>query len=309
MSTKTFRAGIDAGGTTFKCGIMDDEGNIVQKFRVKVSTPDETISNCISFFRPVFETGRLSSFGIASFGPIDIDPQSSTYGTILQTPKPGWSLTNLKTAFGSAMGVPVRLDTDVNGALRAEIAYGAAKHVNSAAYVTIGTGIGAGVFAHNQLLAHPHHPEFGHIAVNRHPLDSSFKSVCQYHDDCLEGLASATAVHARAGDPAALAEDHPAWDIIADYLAQGCRSLFLTLRLERIILGGGLMLAPHLLNKVQVAFIRQMRGYLGVDCDIAKELVHTPALGDDAGLIGAILLGSDIDRLSSGQKLIAASAP
>ena len=134
MSTRNFRGGIDAGGTTFKCGIMDDKGNIVQKFRVKVSTPDETISSCINFFRPVFETDRLSSFGIASFGPIDIDPRSSTYGTILQTPKPGWSLTDLKTAFGSAMGVPVRLDTDVNGALRAEMAYGAAKHVDSAHY-------------------------------------------------------------------------------------------------------------------------------------------------------------------------------
>lgn len=136
------------------------------------------------------------------------------------------------------MGVPVRLDTDVNGALRAEMAYGAAKHVDSAAYVTIGTGIGAGVFANNQLLAHPHHPEFGHIPVNRHPLDLSFNSVCSYHEDCLEGLASATAVHARAGDPSELPQDHPVWDVTADYLAQACRSLFLTARLNRIILGG-----------------------------------------------------------------------
>jgi len=296
MSTRNFRGGIDAGGTTFKCGIMDDKGNIVQKFCVKVSTPDETISSCINFFRPVFETDRLSSFGIASFGPIDIDPRSSTYGTILQTPKPGWSLTDLKTAFGSAMGVPVRLDTDVNGALRAEMAYGAAKHVDSAAYVTIGTGIGAGVFANNQLLAHPHHPEFGHIPVNRHPLDSSFNSVCSYHEDCLEGLASATAVHARAGDPSELPQDHPVWDVTADYLAQACRSLFLTARLNRIILGGGLMLAPHLLSRIHVEFVRQMNGYLGMDYPIAEDLICTPALGDDAGLIGAILLGGDAEH-------------
>jgi fructokinase len=291
MSEKYYRGGIDAGGTTFKCGVMDEAGKLVQKYRVRVSTPDETIANCINFFRPVFEADRLSTFGIASFGPIDVDPHSPTYGTILQTPKPGWSLTNLKAAFDTAMGVPICVDTDVNGALKGEMAYGAARDVKSAAYITIGTGIGAGVYTNGGFLGRPHHPEFGHIPVKRHSMDAEFRSVCPYHDDCLEGFASAVAMQSRAGDPTDLPEDHPAWDIVADYLAQACRSLFLTVRMERIILGGGLMLAPHLLSRVQVAFVRQMGGYVGVDGATVRNLIRLPDLGDDAGLIGAVLLG------------------
>lgn len=291
MAEKAFWGGIDAGGTTFKCGVMDDTGTLVQKYRVRVSTPDETISNCIDFFRPLFEGNRLSSFGIASFGPIDVDPCSPTYGTILRTPKPGWSLTNLKAAFDSALGVPVHVDIDVNGALMAEMEFGAAQDTHSAAYVTIGTGIGAGICVNGAFLGRPQHPEFGHIPMNRHPQDSDFNCVCPYHDDCLEGLASATAMQARAGDPSQLPEDHIAWDIVADYLAQACRTLFLTGRMDRIILGGGLMLAPHLLGRVQRAFLQQMGGYIGMDCTTARTLLQTPTLGDDAGVIGAVLLG------------------
>ncbi|WP_084421328.1 ROK family protein [Henriciella litoralis] len=281
------KGGIDAGGTTFKCGVADASGTIIARRRIPVTSPDVTIAACSDFFGPY----ALESLGIASFGPIDVDRQSPDYGMIQSTPKAGWSGVNLREAFHASLGLMPVIETDVNGALLAEMHRGAAKGLTSAAYVTVGTGIGAGFWGNGGFLGQPHHPEFGHIGVPRHPADADFKSVCLFHADCLEGLASATAMRMRAGAPETLAESDPAWDIEAYYLAAACRAIFLNLRPQRIILGGGLMLAAHLPDKIHSAFDVQMGGYLGQTRATARQLIVTPGLGDDAGLVGAILLG------------------
>lgn len=285
-------AGIDAGGTTFKCGVSDRNGNLVSKHRVRVTSPEETLSACADYFKSVASETTIEAMGIASFGPIDIDLKSATYGTILSTPKPNWRGTDLRGFFSRELKTAVHVDTDVNGALLAEMTSGAAHGASSAAYITIGTGVGAGIFLNGNFAGNPTHPEFGHIPVKRHPDDTSFAGGCPFHKDCLEGLASVSAMRARWGEPKDLMPEHYGWDIIADYLAQACRVLTLTLRLQRIVLGGGLMLAPHLLGKVRSAYDRQMANYLG-DLSIAgASLIDRPVHGDDAGLVGALLLAS-----------------
>lgn len=286
-----FHAGIDAGGTTFKCGVADGAGAIIARRRVPVTTPAETLEACARFFLEATPDG-LQSFGIASFGPVDVDPASPHYGTILTTPKPGWAGTGLANFFRGALGLEVAVDTDVNGALLAEMKQGAARGCSSAAYVTIGTGIGAGIFVNGDMAGRPLHPEFGHIPVRRRARDQDFAGACPFHGDCLEGMASVTAIRARFGPPEDLPEGDPAWEVIADYIAQACRVLSLGFRPERIVLGGGLMLAPHLLARVQSAYTAQMAGYLGAED--AGRLITTPGLGDDAGLAGAILLGRGV---------------
>lgn len=291
---KALHGGIDAGGTTFKCGVTDAGGELLKTRRIPVSTPEETLQGCADFFNEVKKIGSLASFGIASFGPIDVDRASPEYGTILKTPKPGWSGTNLKSYFTEKLTLDLIVDTDVNGALLAEMSRGAARGAKSAAYITVGTGIGAGLFTNDDFAGKPAHPEFGHIPLRRHAEDLAFDGVCPFHGDCLEGLASASAIRARWGEPSELPEDHLGWPIVADYLAQACRTLTLTLRLERIIIGGGLMLAPHLLGRVQASYDAQMSGYLGDKAPPASQLIKTPGLGDDAGLVGAVLLGSPL---------------
>lgn len=289
-SAKQVVGGIDAGGTTFKCGVADESGTIIEKLRVPVTTPEETLQGCSDFFKAAARETPLRKLGIASFGPIDVDPTSEAYGTILTTPKPKWSGTNLKAYFDGSLGVQTVIDTDVNGALLAEMTFGAAKGAGSSAYITIGTGIGAGLFANGGVLGRPSHPEFGHIPLRRHPEDRDFEGVCPFHGDCLEGLASVTAMRGRWGEPKLLQAEHDGWPIIAHYLAQACRVLTLTLRLDKIVLGGGLMLAPHLLKLVQEDYNHQMAGYLGEQAASGAQLIATPALGDDAGLIGALYL-------------------
>lgn len=295
-SNDGFLAGIDAGGTTFKCGLATLDGNLVAQHRVATTKPEETLQACAAFLRDESTNrgGRLLALGIAAFGPVDVDPLSATYGKILDTPKAGWTNTDLRDAFTRHLSVPVCVDTDVNAALLAEMASGAARHAVSSAYVTIGTGIGAGICTPGGLAGKPKHPEFGHIRVQRHPADNAFRGVCVFHRDCLEGVASAPAFTARHGDPESLDVNHPGWDIEAYYLAQACLTLSLSFRLERIILGGGLMLAPNLLALVHRHYLELSGGYLGETIEEVEQLIALPGHGADAGLMGGLHLAAGL---------------
>lgn len=283
--------GIDGGGTTFKCVIADEHGNLLAGERFAVTTADETLAACVNFFKKGAKHGDLAieRLGIGCFGPLNLDPASLTYGALLETPKEGWSHVGIRSFFSQQLSLPVSIDTDVNAALAGEMRWGAGRGLNSAAYVTIGTGIGAGIFANGHFIGKPAHPEFGHISVDRHK-DDNYDGLCVFHSDCLEGMASAKALATRFGSTKNMAQEHHGWDIEAWYLAQACQSLFLSFRPQRIILGGGLMLADHLLERVRTAFVARINGYLGMDAEQATDLIMRPGLGDDAGVLGAVSL-------------------
>ncbi|MBL4853541.1 MAG: ROK family protein [Robiginitomaculum sp.] len=291
---KIVYGGIDAGGTSFKCVLADESRNIIAQTDVPTTTPQYTLAQCIEFFKSAVTTSTIEALGIASFGPLDIDPNSGAYGTYLPGPKSGWAGVNLYSAFKDALGIPVAIDTDVNGALLAELAWGNAKGYTSAAYVTIGTGIGAGILCAGQLVGKPAHPEFGHIRVERHPDDLDFKGVCSVHGACLEGLASGPSLHARFGDPEKLARDHKAWDMLAFYLAQACVSLALSFRPQAIILGGGVLQTKHVLPKIKRQYANQINAYLGQTEDDIDRLIIPPKLGRNAGIWGGIYLAQNI---------------
>ncbi|MBU1287337.1 MAG: ROK family protein [Alphaproteobacteria bacterium] len=282
--------GVDGGGTTFKCCISTPEGEILRSERFVTAGPEDTIDACADFFARCTASGQpAQAIGIACFGPIEIDPQSANYGSILNTPKLGWSGFNVRDELALRTGLPVSVDTDVNGALAAEMAWGAAREARSAVYVTVGTGIGAGIYANGDFLGRPTHPEFGHIRVTRHR-DDIYSGACSFHGDCLEGLTSARAVEARFGPPELMAPDHPGWDIVACYLAQACISLTLTVRPEKIVLGGGLLLAPGLIDRIHEQYTAMMNGYLDLPDSAAAQFIVLPGLGDNAGLLGGAQL-------------------
>lgn len=295
--------GVDAGGTTFKCAVADETGAILARRRINTGAdPAAAISACCGFFEQETQARQaaITGVGLAAFGPLDLDPASKTYGALLRTTKPGWSHAPLRQAFVDHLKAPVAIDTDVNAALLAEMRFGAAQGAQTAAYFTLGTGIGAGLFARGGLLGGPAHPEFGHIAVRRAPGDELFDSVCPFHADCLEGLASGASLTARFGDLETLADDHPCWDLAADYLAQACRAAFLALRPERIVLGGGVMQRTGLIARVQRAWSASMGGFLSLDLPAAENIAVPAGLGDDAGLIGALLLAQSAAEGVSG---------
>jgi fructokinase len=248
---------------------------------VPTTTPAETLGRALDFFRGHRE--RPAAVGIACFGPIDLDGRSPTFGRITTTPKPGWARADVVGVF-SALSVPVAFDTDVNGAALGEHRWGVGRGVDPFVYVTVGTGIGGGAIVGGRPLHGLVHPEMGHLLIPRDPADA-FAGACPYHGGCLEGLASGVALRARWGaPPETLPAEHEAWRLEARYLALGVAAITAVLSPPRIALGGGVMRAPGMLARVRCEIVEALAGYVA-----APELV-TPALGERAGVLGAVAL-------------------
>ena len=106
--------GIEAGGTKFNCMVAASPDQIIAETRIPTTTPEETIRRTNDFFSPFALKGDLAAVGIGSFGPVDLNHNSSTYGFITTTPKPNWSFTDLLGGVRKALQIPVAFDTDVN---------------------------------------------------------------------------------------------------------------------------------------------------------------------------------------------------
>lgn len=235
---------------------------------------------------------HLDAIGLASFGPIDVNPKSKTYGSIMDTPKAGWEHYDILGAMKAHYpDTQFAFTTDVNAAAYGELKMGAADGLDSCVYLTVGTGIGGGVVEHGQILQGYSHPEIGHMLIRQQPEDS-YEGTCPYHHNCLEGLAAGPAIERRWGKKGhLLPADHQAWQMEADYLAQACVNIALMLSPERIVFGGGVSKQAQLFPMIRESFKRQMAGYVQTP-DLDDYIVHV-ALGDDAGITGALLLAAD----------------
>lgn len=283
-------AGVELGGTK-AIGVLGRGGTIVERVSVPTTTPAEVFA----MLRAKFDRWpRAAALGIASFGPIRLDPDAVDYGTMLATAKPNWPGAQVIAGLTAITDGPTALHTDVGAAALAEAACGAGAGLRDLAYVTIGTGIGVGVIAGGALVTGQLHPEAGHVRVRRLTGDG-FAGVCPFHGDCLEGLASGPAIAARVGMPATtLQPDDPAWDYVADALAEGFAMLFATLSTRRIVVGGGVAMGQgaHLLPRVRELVVAKLGHYLdGVSDATIATMIVPAALGGDAGPIGALLLG------------------
>lgn len=285
---------IEAGGTKFVAALAREDGQVLARTRIPTQTPAECFPALADFFRAAATAhGSIAGFGVASFGPIDIDPASSAYGTFTTTPKPGWAGARFHDVLGQ-FGAPIVVDTDVNGAALGEWQAGAGQGCTTVAYTTIGTGIGTGVVHAGKPLMGFSHYETGHIPMTRDPARDPFAGRCPFHGDCLEGLACGPAIEDRWG--ASLSELASPADkiaLIADYVAQLASVLVLTHMPDRLIFGGGVMKAPGLIDAVRAATERRLGGYVKapqLDAGLQR-YITLPGLGDEAGLTGAIELG------------------
>ncbi len=292
-------AAVEAGGTKFVCGIGSSAGGSLRTAVVPTRDPDATLAEVVSFFGDAAGHGRIEALGIASFGPLDLDPASATFGHILRTPKPGWEGTDLLGRLRATLGLPAAIDTDVNAAALAEARHGAARDARNLAYATVGTGIGVGIVAEGRPIHGIGHPEAGHMMLRRHPAHAGFAGVCPFHGDCLEGLASGPAIIAAWGASlSALPDDHIAWEAEADYLAQLCAALFLTVAPEQIVLGGGVMAHHRLFAPIRERTLGLLGGYLrGVAAKADIEWrITAPGCAEPSGLVGAYMLAERAAR-------------
>jgi fructokinase len=276
---------VEIGGTKTDLAVGTSFADMSEPHRVPTFDPDSTIDQITEFFA----NHKVDAIGVASFGPIDLDRSTSRYGTMLFTPKPGWTGTPIHDRLQSKTGVPVVLDTDVNGAALGEGRWGAARGMENYVYVTVGTGIGAGVVVHNTTIGGGTHPEMGHIAVS--PLEGDrHGGSCPYHGACLEGMAAGPALESRFGRPESWEGNDQVVTVAVHYVAQGLLNLVYTVAPERIIVGGGVSGLPGFHDRLRERLDGLLAGYPQTpDLDL---LVSKPGLGDRSGLAGALVLAA-----------------
>ncbi len=280
---------VEAGGTKFVCMVGTRPGDVAAAGRFRTTTPAATLSKVVAFFR---EHGPVDAVGVASFGPVELRPGHASWGHITATPKPGWQDVDVTGPLRDGLGVPVGFDTDVGGAALGEGRWGAAAGVPDYVYLTVGTGIGAGVVAGGRLVHGLVHPETGHVSVPRQPGDD-FAGTCPYHGDCFEGMASGPAMAARWGHPAEQLEGDDlarAVELEAAYVAAGIRNMVYVLAPQRVVLGGGVSGLPGLLPGVRSALQAALAGYPGLPEHGSDEFVVPSALAGEAGAFGAFIL-------------------
>ena len=278
---------LEAGGTKMVCAVGNEKGEIFDRISIPTETPEQTIPAIIKYFRE----NAIEALGIGCFGPIDLDSASETYGYITSTPKLAWADYNIVGAFGDALGCPIGFDTDVNGSVLGEVTFGQAKGKKCVVYVTIGTGVGAGIYIDGRLLHGMLHPEAGHVLIQKRDTDS-FAGKCPYHKSCLEGLAAGPAIEARWGKKAALLQDDAqVWDLEAYYIAQALANYILTLSPDMIILGGGVMHQEQLFPLIRGYVKELLNGYIRTKELAQPESYIVPAsLKDNQGIMGCLEL-------------------
>lgn len=295
MDSSTISGGLEAGGTKFVCAVGSDPDNIVKETRLETTTPAETLGKVIKFFQPFADSGEITELGIGCFGPLDLDPDSPSFGFITATPKPGWSNTDVAGALAHALHLKVSIDLDVNAAALGEFRWGASQGIDSSLYLTVGTGIGGGYIKDGRSLLGMLHPEMGHIFVPHDLNADPFPGNCPFHGDCFEGLANGPAIERRfnlRGET--IPDDDPFWEIEAGYIAAALSDYILVLSPKRIVLGGGIMQRGFLFPLIRKKVLENLNGYVRSKT-LLEDIEHyivPPGLGGRSGVLGAIALAS-----------------
>jgi fructokinase len=299
MSREKLYGGIEAGGTKFVCCVAGGPEHIVEEIRFATTTPEETLRKAVQFFQPYVSSGQIKTIGVGCFGPLDLDPRSSTYGYIASTPKPHWSNADVRGALQRGLNINIAFDMDVNVAAMGEYIWGASRGCDPSLYLTIGTGIGGGFIVGGKPLIGLLNLEMGHIRIPHSRELDPFVGNCPFHGDCFEGLANGPAIEKRLGvKGSTVPEDDPFWDIEANYIASALMNYILTLSPRRIILGGGVMQREFLFPKIRNRVRELLNGYVSSKSllEHIDQYIVPPGLGNQSGSMGAIALAMQLEE-------------
>ena len=278
---------LEAGGTKFKCAVAISSGEIMKSVVIKTTTIEETMQKVVNFFLPY----HIEDLGVGCFGPISLDKKSKFYGQILDTPKEKWKYYDIYNYLKDKLNCNVYINTDVVTSAYGEYYFGFNSLYKNILYFTVGTGIGVGVIYNGNVLQGNHHTEMGHITINREKNDD-YLSTCEFHDNCLEGLASGNSLDNRYNLTYEQLENRE--DILkqeAFYLAQGIYAYVLAFAPDKVIIGGGVSHQKKLIPYIREEFKKNNNGYFHYPLlDDINNFIVEPKLKDDSGLYGAIAL-------------------
>lgn len=281
---------LEAGGTKMVCAVGNEYGEIEKQISLPTETPQITLPKLAEFFKE----NQIEALGIGCFGPVDLNRNSPTYGCITTTPKLAWQNCAIAGYFQEELKVPVGFDTDVNGSALGEATWGASRGLENSMYITIGTGVGAGIIVNGKLVHGMLHPEAGHILLKPHP-EETYEGKCPFHKNCLEGMAAGPAIEARWGKKGAeLADQKEVWELEAYYIGQALVNYIMVISPQKIILGGGVMHQKQLLPLIHQEVKKQMAGYIATrELEDMENYIVLPALKDNQGIMGALKLAVD----------------
>lgn len=291
---------LEAGGTKMVCAIGDETGQIFEHTLIDTREPEATLQDIIAYFKDK----EIDALGIGCFGPIDLDEASPTYGYITSTPKPGWADCDVVGTIQKEINVPIGFDTDVNSSVLGEVTFGQGKNKKCVVYLTVGTGIGAGICIEGALLHGMLHPEAGHIMLRQRE-DDTYGGKCPFHKNCMEGLASGPALEARWGvKPATLPKEHEAWDLEAYYIAQALTTYIMVLSPDLIILGGGVMKQEQLFPMIRGYVKEMLSGYIKTrELEDLDSYIVPASLEEKQGIMGCLELARRAFEKETSEKL------
>lgn len=284
---------LEAGGTKMVMAVTTPEGEILERDEIPTGDPVPTCEAIVRWFADK----DIDALGVGAFGPTGVDPNSDTYGWILETPKTAWRHFNFLGALQEGLDVPCGYDTDVNAACLGEATFGCAQGLDTVVYITIGTGVGAGVMAGGRLMHGMLHPEAGHIQLRKRAYDTG-ASVCGFHDSCFEGLASGPSIEARWGAKGhELAGNAQVWELESEYIAEALVDYVMCYSPEKIILGGGVMKQEQLFPLVRNKFTEMLGGYIQTEQVKAVDTYIVPSgCNGDQGILGCTALALEAAR-------------
>ena len=291
MASESVLAGVELGGTK-AITVLARGREIIDRKKIDTTTPEETLGLLRQHLDVWKSREGFAALGIASFGPISLDPGSRDNGRILATPKPGWSGALVTETLTAGLDCPWRVDTDVNAAALAEWRWGVGREMTSVVYITLGTGVGGGFVFDGEPLHGALHPEVGHLRLRRAPGDR-FEGTCPFHGDCIEGLISGPALQARFGSVAAeVPDDDQTCAFVQHDLVELIEAIALMVSPQVVLIGGGVgMRRPFLLAGAREQLVERLGNYLPhISSDTVSGFVSNPRFGEDAGPMGAIAL-------------------
>ncbi len=156
-------AGVDIGGTKCACVLGDENGNIIKKIKFKTTTLNETLENILNGLEELKNFSSFNAVGISCGGPLN-----SELGTIQSPPNlPGWDNVPIVKIITDKYNVPAYLCNDANAGALAEWRFGAGKGSKNMAFLTFGTGLGAGLILNGELYCGTNDMagEVGHIRL------------------------------------------------------------------------------------------------------------------------------------------------
>ncbi|MGG4444160.1 ROK family protein [Brevibacillus fortis] len=312
MSKEEYAIGLDLGGTKILAGLVDQTGRLIAQKQLPTHAEEgekAVIERVLSATHDVLSASgihpeKVRGVGIASAGVINSDSGEVVFASNL-----GWRNVPIGTLIGQRFGLPVQLFNDANAAAIAEWLWGAGVGTRNMIYVTVSTGVGAGIISDGRLVSGRDGSagEFGHISI-----DWNGPSCRCGNRGCLENYASGTAIEnaarhilttakepvtnrtlvengeltAKVISEAALAGDPFFAQIVKQagfYLGIGAANLIYLFNPEVIVFGGGVMNASALLLPEIETSMRE-RCIPGL---VNEVRVVTSHIGVEAGVMGA----------------------